>query len=435
MTIEKSFPKNSKVFYKSVIPSDWDTPEFGTIFSFIKTFSFSRDQLTDEKTVDEIHYIHYGDIHAKFENEVLDFEFEIGIPFLKEGLINKTDFEDEDFPLLKDGDLIIADASEDYEGVCNCVELKNINGRKVISGLHTFAARGKEEIIALGFRTYALNHQQVVRELWRIATGISVYSVSKTALSKVKLPLPPLHEQKSIALILSLMDSSINRTNSLIAKKELQKKWLMQNLLSGKKRLLGFEKEKWKIKMLEDVLLPVSRPIDKPNSTFRALGIRSHGKGTFLKNDFEPDKIEMDTLYIVRENDLIINITFAWEGAIAIAGNNDDGALVSHRFPTFAFNPDNGILDYFKHYILQPKFRYLLDLISPGGAGRNRVLNKKDFLKLEVRIPSPEEQTAIAKVLQCADKEINLLKTKLEILQDQKKGLMLQLLSGKKRLI
>ena len=143
----------------------------------------------------------------------------------------------------------------------------------------------------------------------------------------------------------------------------------------------------------------------------------------------------MDTLYIVRENDLIINITFAWEGAIAIVENKDDGALVSHRFPTFTFNPDNGILDYFKHYILQPKFRYLLDLISPGGAGRNRVLNKKDFLKLEVRIPSPDEQTAIAKVLQCADKEINLLKTKLEILQNQKKGLMQQLLSGKKRLI
>lgn len=159
MTIKKSFQENSKVFYKSVIPSDWDTPEFGTIFSFIKSFSFSREQLSDEMTANGIQYIHYGDIHAKFENEVLDFEFEKRIPFLREGLISKDDSEDDDFPLLKDGDLIIADASEDYEGVCNCVELKNINGRKVISGLHTFAARGKNEIIALGFRTYSLNNQ------------------------------------------------------------------------------------------------------------------------------------------------------------------------------------------------------------------------------------------------------------------------------------
>jgi len=75
-----------------------------------------------------------------------------------------------------------------------------------------------------------------------------------------------------------------------------------------------------------------------------------------------------------------------------------------------------------------------LDLISPGGAGRNRVLSKKDFLKLEVKIPSVEEQTAIAQVLQAADKEIQVLKTKAEKLREQKKGLMQVLLTGKKRL-
>src|SRR4030042_6301946 len=169
-----------KPFYNSTIPVDWATPEFEKVFSFLKTFSYSRDQLTDEKTVDEIQYIHYGDIHAKFENEVLDFESEKRIPYLLDGIITKSESEDENFPLLKDGDLIIADASEDYEGVCNCVELKNINGRKIISGVHTFAVRGIEGEIAFGFRTYALNNQQVVRGLRRIATGISVYGVSKT---------------------------------------------------------------------------------------------------------------------------------------------------------------------------------------------------------------------------------------------------------------
>jgi type I restriction enzyme S subunit len=250
----------------------------------------------------------------------------------------------------------------------------------------------------------------------------------------IKIPLPPIPEQKAIAHILCLMDSAINTNNQLIAKKELQKKWLMQNMLTGKKRIRGCENEKWKIKLLEDVLIPVSRPVDKPLSSFLALGIRSHCKGTFLKYDFEPGKIDMDTLFVVRENDLIVNITFAWEGAIAIVKKEDEGALVSHRFPTFTFNPENGIIDYFRHYILQPRFKYLMDLISPGGAGRNRVLSKKDFLKLEVKIPTPGEQITIAKVLQAADKEIQLLKTKTEILREQKKGLMQVLLTGKKRL-
>jgi type I restriction enzyme S subunit len=75
-----------------------------------------------------------------------------------------------------------------------------------------------------------------------------------------------------------------------------------------------------------------------------------------------------------------------------------------------------------------------LDLISPGGAGRNRVLSKKDFLKLEVTIPEVDEQIAIAKVLQVADKEIELLKAKTDKLREQKKGMMQVLLTGKKRL-
>jgi type I restriction enzyme S subunit len=107
---------------------------------------------------------------------------------------------------------------------------------------------------------------------------------------------------------------------------------------------------------------------------------------------------------------------------------------VSHRFPTYTFYEINAIPKYFKFFILGTKFKSMLDLISPGGAGRNRVMSKKDFLKLEIKIPSIEEQTAIANVLQCADDELQLLKKKLEQLKEQKKGLMQVLLTGKKRL-
>ena len=424
----------AKLFYKDTIPKDWTAPKFGDTFSFLKSFSFSREQLVAENTRDGIHNLHYGDIHTTYDNEILDFELEKAIPFLKDGLLNVENFEDDDFPALKDGDLIIADASEDYEGVCECVELKNLNGRRAVSGLHTFAVRAGKEKVALGFRSYVLKHKEVRRELRRIATGISVYGVSKTNLAKLKLPLPPLPEQKAIGEVLGLMDTAINKSNQLITQKELRKKWLMQNLLTGKKRLRGYEDEKWQKKSLKDILIPVTRPVEKPKKLFLALGIRSHGKGTFLKHEFDPQKIAMEILYVVKENDLIVNITFAWEGAIAIVKKEDDGALVSHRFPTFTFNSNNGVTDYFRHVIVQPRFKYLLGLISPGGAGRNRVLNKKDFLKLELKIPSVNEQKAIARLLQAADKEIVLLKTKTEKLKEQKKGLMQVLLTGKKRL-
>lgn len=417
-----------------MIPSDWEHPEFGEIFTFLKSYSFSREQLRKEKTLDEIQNIHYGDIHSTFENEILDFEYEKTVPYLADGLINKDCFEETNFPALQEGDLIIADASEDYEGVCACVELKNINGRKVVSGLHTFAARANEDDVSLGFRTYVLNHQQVIRELRRIATGTSVYGVSKTNISKVKIPLPPLSEQKAIAKALSLMDSAINTNNQLIAQKELRKKWLMQNLLTGKKRLKGFENTKWIIQPLKNFIKQVVRKVPKPNEPYLGIGLRSHGKGTFLKHDEQPEKNSMDEFYVVRPNDLIVNITFAWEQAIAIAKPEDDGALASHRFPTFTFINAKGHPDFFRFFIIQPKMKYSLDLISPGGAGRNRVMSKTGFIKLEFLLPEYEEQAAIAQVLQAADKEIALLKAKTEKLREQKKGMMQVLLTGKKRL-
>ena len=76
----------------------------------------------------------------------------------------------------------------------------------------------------------------------------------------------------------------------------------------------------------------------------------------------------------------------------------------------------------------------MLQLISPGGAGRNRVMNKADFIKLEFMLPEYEEQTAISQILLTADTDIQLLKTKMEKLKEQKKGLMQVLLTGKKRL-
>ena len=265
------------------------------------------------------------------------------------------------------------------------------------------------------------------------ASGVP--SLSASTISKIKIPLPPLLEQKAIAQVLSTADAAIHTTEKLIAQKELRKKWLMQQLLTGKKRLKGFEETKWKIQPLENFFKPIVREVPKPSTPYLGIGLRSHGKGTFLKHDEQPEKNSMDNFYVVRQNDLIVNITFAWEQAIAIVRPEDDGALASHRFPTYTFIEDKGHPDFFRFYILKPRMKSMLQIISPGGAGRNRVMNKSDFIKLEFLLPDYKEQTAIAQVLQAADREINLLKAKAGKLREQKKGLMQVLLTGKKRLM
>lgn len=283
------------------------------------------------------------------------------------------------------------------------------------------------------FMNFAFNSHYGLSQLRGIATGTtSVAAIYGRDLETIKFLLPPLPEQQKIAAILSTWDEAISKTQQLIMQLKERNRGLQQQLLTGRKRLKGFE-GKWKTKILEECLIYIQREVPKPSSRFFALGIRCHGKGVFHKNDFEPEDLAMDVLYEVKENDFIVNITFAWEHAVAIAGKQDDGGLVSHRFPTYTFNIKNAIPEYFRYFILQKYFKCQLDLISPGGAGRNRVMSKKDFPKIEVYIPEVDEQFAIANVMNQAFKELRINEQKLESLTQQKKGLMQKLLTGQIR--
>jgi type I restriction enzyme S subunit len=183
----------------------------------------------------------------------------------------------------------------------------------------------------------------------------------------------------------------------------------------------------WTEKPLEQILSPIVRERKKPVEAYTGLGMRSHGKGTFLKNLENPEKNSMEYLYEVQCDDLIVNITFAWEGAIAIAKPTDTGALVSHRFPTYVFKRDSAIPDFVRYIILDKQFIYKLGVISPGGAGRNRVLNKNDFLKLRVFLPKVSEQQKVADCLTNLDALIAAHGQELDALKAHKKGLLEQL--------
>lgn len=183
-------------------------------------------------------------------------------------------------------------------------------------------------------------------------------------------------------------------------------------------------KDAWEDVSLQEFLIPTLREVDKPTDLYLAIGIRSHCKGTFQKPNSDPSKIAMEKLFIVKENDLIVNITFAWEGAIAIVKKEDDSGLVSHRFPTYTFNENISTHNFFRYVFVQKQFRATLELISPGGAGRNRVLSKKDFLKIKVKLPLITEQKNISDFLNSIDEKIQQLSKKKDLLEKYKKAVM-----------
>ena len=157
-------------------------------------------------------------------------------------------------------------------------------------------------------------------------------------------------------------------------------------------------------------------PVPTPHEGYERLGIRSHGKGTFHNTVFAGQELETAQMHRVAANKFIVNITFAWEHAVAVTTENDAGKLVSHRFPQFSLD-EKLSPKFFKYVILDDEFRHHLWLSSPGGAGRNRVLKIDEMLEYGIIIPSIAEQEKIAETLISLDTLITLHQRKLNLLK------------------
>ncbi len=204
----------------------WDFLTYGEIFTFLKTATYSRAELS---TGGSIGYVHYGDIHTKWD---------IIIDISKTELPSVSEKQLKAYSILEDGDIIMADASEDYSGIGKCVEVKNIGTNKIISGLHTFLLRDKKGILVNGFKGYLHVSPYIKNQFDKLATGMKVYGVSKANLKTVVVPVPPKEEQNRIASILSEMEEEINALEYKLDKYRKVKNGMMQQLLTGKIRLV-----------------------------------------------------------------------------------------------------------------------------------------------------------------------------------------------------
>lgn len=397
------------------IPDDWQIKKMGSLYEFKNGVNASK-----ERYGKGIKFINVMDI---FNHSYLKHKDIIGSVSINQKQIENY--------LVCWGDVLFNRTSETPEDIATSAVY--LDDEAAVFGGFVIKGSPTSDLLNPDFQAYLFRSGPVRKEIIRRGQGAVRTNIGQSDLAQVHLPVPTKEEQKKIAKILSSSDQKIQTLQKLIQAKKKHKKALMQKLLSGKKRFPEYKDEKWKKVRLGSVVSRVQRKVEKPSEDYLSIGIRSHGKGTFQKPEKDPEDNKMEYLYQVKEDDLIVNITFAWEGAIAIVKKEDDGGYVSHRFPTYEFNRDKLIPEYFRHAIVQPRFFYLLETISPGGAGRNRVLNKGDFLKLKIDLPGIEEQKKIGGILNKADKEIEILEEKLDTLKLQKKGLMQQLLTGKKR--
>jgi len=200
-------------------------------------------------------------------------------------------------------------------------------------------------------------------------------------------------------------------------------------------RFPEFEGE-WEPRRIGDLFDRRSDPVDvEPEVQYRQIGIRSHGKGIFHKPPVSGKSLGNKRVFWIKEDALVLNIVFAWEQAVAKTTSRESGMIASHRFPMFESKEQLADLDYFLRFFLTKRGKFLLELASPGGAGRNKTLGQKEFEKLTVLRPDVGEQKKIAAFLSAVDRRIEGLEKKRELLKEYKKGLMQKLFSQTLRFV
>ncbi len=377
--------KNTKAFYNTEIPSDWEALRLEDACSHFK----SGFGITSEKIAEEGIYPVYGG----------------------NGLRGFTD------TFTHEGDFLLIGR----QGAL-CGNIQRISDKAYISE-HAIAVQPNNHN-NLDYLAYKLEH----KNLNRLSESSAQPGLAVEKLLRLKIELPPLPEQRAIAQVLSTADAAIHTTEKLIAQKELGKKWLMQQLLMGKKRLKGFGGE-WKKLGAGEIFKSITKKGFADEELLSATQDRGMIPRTMLEGRVTMPTTGTEGFKLVEIGDFVISLR-SFQGGLEYSYYR---GLVSPAYTVL--KPKKPINEeFYKQYFKSYEFIGRL-ATAVIGIRDGKQISYDDFCIVKIPYPSIEEQTAIAQVLQAADKEIGLLKAKAERLRELKKGLMQVLLTGKKRMI
>ena len=412
MDNKTKIPSNYKNSPLGLIPNDWEVMGLGEIGDFKNGINKDKEEFGHG-------YPFVGLMDVFDIPKVYTGEF---------SLVNTTENERRDFDLQK-GDVLFVRSSVKPIGVglstLVCQDMLNTT----FSGfLIRFRENGK---LDFEYKAHCFYEENFRQRLLNKSTISANTNINQVALKSLKIPIPPLPEQKAIASLLSTWDAAIQNNAQLIAQKEQYKKWLMQQLLMGKKRLSGF-KDEIKLKVVGQFLKEISER-NKESKVSNVLSV-TNSRG-FINQSDQFDRAvaseDASNYKVVKKGQFAYNPSRVNVGSLDLLRNFEEGIL-SPMYVVFSTDEKHLLAD-FLYFQLKTQWFYGHIPMFIQGSVRDS-LSFDGLCSMKFFMPSIEEQTAITQVLQAADKEIQLLKAKNQQLRLQKKGLMQVLLTGKKRL-
>lgn len=406
---EKSNPPENPASDKWDIPVDWEMKTLGELFDFKNGINAGKESYgTGVKFINVMEVIYNDSITAEI------------IP----GTVQITD-EQKQLYLVKNGDVLFNRTSETTNEIG--LTATYYGNDAVVFGGFVIRGRPIDKSIDDKFKRYCFRSKIVRDQIIKGGQGAVRTNIGQGDLEKVEVVLPPIPEQKAITRVLSTWDEAIHKAEQLIAQKELRKKWLMQQLLTGKKRLKEFGGE-WRKLGAGETFKSFSEKGFDNEDLLSATQDRGMIPRTMLEGRVTMPTTGTQGFKLVEKGDFVISLR-SFQGGLEYSYYR---GLVSPAYTVL--KPKKPINEeFYKQYFKSYDFIGYLS-IAVIGIRDGKQISYDDFCTVKIPYPSIKEQVAIAQVLQGADKEISLLKIKREKLKEQKKGLMQQLLTGKKRL-
>ena len=324
---------------------EWQSINLADIFQYFGTNSFSREQLSESGILKNLHY---GDIHKKY-NSIVNENDEITSYVKDINNVNK-------YELLKNNDLIFADASEDYEGIGKAVEVVNVNNNTV-SGLHTILARDNSNVFAPMFKGYYFNSPIVHKQVRVLANGFKVYGISRDSINKLNIRIPSIQEQSKIANTLYLLDKKIELQTKKIEDLKLFKLY-MENQFIFKDDASYTEYK------LRDILIEGNKTPIADTSKYQKLTIKLNLKGLEF-NESQKEMSDKRPFYVRDENELIIGKQNYFNGSIAIVDKKYAGGICSNAIMSFKAK-DGFDIKYIYLYLSQKSYMKQREFLANG---------------------------------------------------------------------
>ena len=398
-----------------IIPEDWEVKRIGEIGDFSKGNGVPKDKITKDEHGHSC--LTYGDLYTKYDFVIMD---------IKSFIYDDVASESKEIHI---GDICFAGSGETPEDIGKCAAY--IEESIAYAGGDIIILSPNKGINSI-WLSYVLNSDIGGKQRYKFAQGFSIVHIYPDYLKQIQIPTPTFTEQNNIVSILSLWDTAIAKQTALIEQLTLRKRGLMQQLLTGKKRLKGFEGE-WKEVRLGEIGKFAGGCVFNEHEQGGVEGVPFYKVSDM---NLEGNEIQMTVAnnYVTQEQISRLGYTVIDKDAIIFAKVGAAIALERKRFAK-NFIIDNNMLAFVPNG--NPWFmKYWFDSIILSKyiqVGALPSYNASDLAIIRLRLPSPSEQDAISKVLLNSDKEIEIQKQKLAALQEQKKGLMQVLLTGKRR--